>query len=107
MVDLARLVTKYSNESYTVDDLIEYAKGRPTIDLSLKELEHQYPHDRISKKRIDKVVIEGFPIIVKQDSDGDWFTLDGFHRAYKALKRGDTTIKAIVITDKDIAILNK
>lgn len=91
---------------YTVADLIKYVKDKPTIDLSLKELEHQYPHDRISKKRLAGVVIEGYPIIVKKVGDV-YCTLDGFHRAYKALKRGDTSIKAIVITDKDVALLNK
>jgi len=93
--------------SYTVDELITYAKNKPVITIDLNELKHQYPHDRISKKRLEKVVIEGFPIIVKRHANGELSTLDGFHRAYKAIKEGRTTIEGVLLTDKDLEILKR
>lgn len=101
-----RTITKENYQtSYTVDELLEYVKGKPVITVDLEELRWQYPHDRISKKRIEKVVIDGWPIVVARDKDGDLYTLDGFHRAYKALKEGRKTIQAYLITDKDFAVL--
>lgn len=96
-----------SYTSYTVDDLLEYVKGKPTFDLDLDKLKWQYPHDRISKKRLAGIVIDGFPIIVEALDDGDYRTLDGFHRAYVAIKEGRRNIKAYLITEKDIAVLNR
>jgi len=93
--------------SYTVDELIEYANGKPVITLDLNELKHQYPHDRISKKRLERIVIDGFPIIVKRHAEGYLYTLDGFHRAYKAIKEGRKTIQGVLLSDKDIEILKK
>lgn len=92
---------------YTVDQLIKYAETLPVITVQLSELEWQYPHDRISKKRLAGIVIDGFPVIVTRRTDGTLVTLDGFHRAYKALKEGRKTIKARMITPADIEKLNK
>lgn len=94
-------------EAYTVDDILKYVVGMPTFTLSLDKLKWQYPHDRISKKRLAGIVIDGFPIIVEELDDGDYRTLDGFHRAYLAIKEGRQTIQAYLITDKDIDRLNK
>lgn len=106
LFDFCKSISIEVYNTYTVDDLLNYVKGKPTINVDLKELAWQYPHDRISKKRITNVVIDGWPIIVYRDKDGTLKTLDGFHRAYKAIKEGRSQIKAYLITDRDIAILN-
>jgi hypothetical protein len=104
---LERVSSEQHSGGYTVDELIAYAKGKPTISVDLNELKWQYPHDRISKKRLEKIVIDGFPIIVYRDAEGTLKTLDGFHRAYKAIKEGRKQIKATLMTDTDLAILKK
>ena len=103
------MLKQTSNESarYTVDELIAYAKGKATVDIDLSELEWQYPHARISKVRLAKIVIDGFPIIVTRRADGSLATLDGFHRTYKAIKEGRKTIKGVVITEQDQTKLNR
>lgn len=93
--------------SYTVGELITYAKHKPVIKVELSELKHQYPHDKINKKRLDSVVIDGFPIIVIRLKSGPLATLDGFHRAYKAIKEGRKTIEAVLLTDNDIETLKR
>ena len=90
---------------YTVDQLIEYVKGKPVIEVNLDELRWQYPHDRISKKRLAKIEIDGYPIIVERLDSKTLRTLDGFHRAYKAIKEGRTTIKAVLLTKQDFVNL--
>lgn len=92
---------------YTVEQLIKYADTKPVVDVNISELTWMYPHDRISKKRLAGVVIDGFPIIVTRRTDGTLVTLDGFHRTYKAWKEGRKTIKARFITPADIEKLNK
>lgn len=109
-VNIFKMVQTFSLEqhnTYTVNQLLEYVKGKPVIEIDLEKLKWQYPHDRISKKRLDGIVIDGWPIIVELLDDGDYRTLDGFHRAYLAIREGRTKIKAYLITDKDIAKLNK
>lgn len=102
VMQFCKSISQEAQGSYTVDELIEYAKGRPVVTIDLEELRWQYPHDRISKKRLANIVIDGFPIIVTRDADGTLKTLDGFHRAYKALKEGRTTIQAVEITAYDL-----
>jgi hypothetical protein len=102
VMQFCKTISQESHGSYTVDELIEYAKGKPVTSVDLEELRWQYPHDRISKKRLDRIVIDGFPIIVMRDADGTLKTLDGFHRAYKAIKEGRKTIQAVLITEADL-----
>lgn len=93
--------------SYTVDDLLEYAKKKKPINISLSELMHQYDlNKKVSKTRMSKIVIDGYPIIITK-RDGSWVTLDGFHRALKAIGEGRTHIKAVVITKSDMIKLKK
>lgn len=101
-MQFCKTISQESHGSYTVDELIEYAKGKPVTSVDLEELRWQYPHDRISKKRLDRIVIDGFPIIVMRDADGTLKTLDGFHRAYKAIKESRKTIQAVLITEADL-----
>lgn len=92
---------------YTVNQLIEYVKGKPTITVKLSELKWVLTDTKLNKKRVAKAVIEGFPIIVKKTKDGRLAILDGHHRTTKALQENHTTIKAVLITEADLVKLKK
>lgn len=98
----SRDVELESKWSRTVEQLQTYAKGKPVVNIKLSELKHQYPHDRISKKRLDAVTIDGFPIIALRRSDGTLVTVDGFHRAYKAITQGHSSIKGVILSEADM-----
>ncbi len=88
--------------SYTVDELIQYAKNKQVIEVELKELQWMYDNPRLNKRRIAKVIIDGYPIIVTHTKDGKLVTLDGFHRAYKAIQEGREYIEAIYISRNEL-----
>lgn len=91
-----------SGGSYTVAELLEYAKTKPVVTVNISELTWMFDTGRINKRRVAGVVIEGFPIIVTRQANGKLVTLDGFHRTYKAWQEGQTTIKAVIMTTQDL-----
>lgn len=92
---------------YTVDQLIEYVKGKPTITVKLSELKWVFEDTKFNKKRVAKAVIDGFPIIVKKTKDGRLAILDGYHRTAKAFQENRTTIEAVLVTEADLVKLKK
>lgn len=95
----------HEGNRYKVDDVIALANKKQTVDFNLSKLQwlETEPADEQRIQRADATV----PVIVVEYEPNKWATLDGFHRARKAIKAGDATIPAKIVTPNEVASLPK
>jgi len=99
----------YQGSVYNVDEIIAATKGLPITTVPLDKLKWMVEGDtNIDMARVNKADLR-YPVIVQKlpRGLGRYATLDGYHRVVKAIKRGDTLIKAIVVDQSFIDKLTK
>lgn len=97
--------TTHDGFDYKIDDLIDHIKDKSTIQLNLNELKWAMDGVVPDAKRVDRSVVDSYPIIVTRFRDGRYVTLDGFHRALKAVKEGRVSIEAYPVTEDELETL--
>lgn len=91
--------------TYYVDDLIEFAANKPTVDFDLSHLTWMLsePVDQTRVDHADPTV----PVIVNEYEPNQWATLDGFHRVRNAISSGSTSIPAKIVTNDELSTLKE